>query len=418
MRVLYLHQYFTTPDMVGGTRSYELARRLVAAGHTVHMITTDREGRNRRHRQWRRELISGIDVHWLPVPYSNEFGYRARMRAFGDFAWRAAARAVDVGGDLVFATSTPLTIALPGIYASRRLQVPMIFEVRDLWPEVLIAMGVLRNPVAIAAAQWLERAAYRHAAHVVTLSPGMKEGVVRHGIPAERVSVIPNGCDCRTFDISPEVGEAFRRRHEWLGDRPLVTYAGTLTTANGVSYLAQLAAEAQRLAPEVRFLVVGGGMEEAVIRRTAGELGVLGRNFFMMPSLPKREVPACLSATDLAASLLINVPALQASSANKFFDALAARRPILINYEGWLATLLRSTGAGLVIPPDDHRRGAAELCGFLGDPARVAHARSAAGELAAGPFNRDRLAEELLALFQRAVIVDPGARSDRASTQP
>ena len=403
MRVLYLHQYFTTPEMAGGTRSYELARRLVAAGHTVHMITTDREIRNPRHRGWRRELVSGIDVHWLPVPYSNEFGYRARMRAFGDFARRAGARAAMVGGDLVFATSTPLTIAVPGIYASRRLRVPMIFEVRDLWPEVPIAMGVLRNPVAIAAARWLERAAYRHAAHVVTLSPGMKEAVLRQGIPEERVSVIPNGCD-HLFDVSPEVGEAFRRRQEWLGDRPLVTYAGSLGIANGVSYLAQLAAEAQRIAPEVRFLVVGSGREEPAIRRTAGELGILGRNFFMMPSLPKRDMPACLSATDLAVSLLIDVPILSGPALpNKFFDALAARRPILINYDGWLATLLRSTGAGLVVPPDDPGRAAAELCGFLRDPARVAHARAAAGELAAGPFNRDRLAEELLALLQRTV---------------
>jgi glycosyltransferase involved in cell wall biosynthesis len=403
MRVLYLHQYFTTPDMAGGTRSYEMARRLVAAGHTVHMITTDREGRNPRHREWRRELVSGIDVHWLPVPYSNEFGYRARMRAFGDFAWRAATRAVEIGGDLVFATSTPLTIAIPGIYASRRLRVPMIFEVRDLWPEVPIAMGVVRNPVTIAAAYWLARAAYRHAAHVVALSPGLKEGVLRHGIPAERVSVISNGCD-RLFDVSPEVGAAFRRGQEWLGDRPLVTYAGTLGPANGVGYLAQLAAEAQRLAPEVRFLVVGSGKEEPAIRRTAGELGVMGRNFFMMPSLPKREIPACLSATDLAVSLLINVPALGGPALpNKFFDALAARRPILINYEGWLAELLRSTGAGLVIPPDDPQRGAAELCEFLRDPCRGAQARSAAGELATGPFNRDRLAEELMAVFQRAV---------------
>jgi glycosyltransferase involved in cell wall biosynthesis len=403
MRVLYLHQYFTTPDMVGGTRSYEMARRLVDAGHTVHMITTDREARNTRHRQWRRELVSGIDVHWLPVPYSNRFGYRARMQAFVDFAWRAAGRAVELGGDLVFATSTPLTIALPGIFASRRLKVPMVFEVRDLWPDVPIALGVLRNPAAIAAARWLERAAYRHAAHVVALSPGMKDGVVRHGIPAELVTVIPNGCDCGPFDVSPRVGEAFRRRHAWLGNRPLVTYAGTLGTVNGVGYFARLAAEVRRLAPEVRFLVVGGGKEEATVRRIAAELGVLDQNFFMMQSLPKREMPACFSATDLAASLFIDLPALWANSANKFFDGLAARRPLLINYEGWQADLLRRTGAGLVVPPGDPRRAAEELIAFLGDPSRVARARSAAGELAAGPFNRDRLADELLNVLERAV---------------
>jgi glycosyltransferase involved in cell wall biosynthesis len=186
-----------------------------------------------------------------------------------------------------------------------------------------------------------------------------------------------------------------------------VTYAGTLGTVNGVCYFARLAAEAQRLAPEVRFLVVGDGKEEATVRRAAAKLGVLDKNFFMMQSLPKREMPACLSATDLAASLVIDLPALWANSANKFFDALAARRPMLINHEGWLADLLRRTGAGLVVPPSDPRRGADEVCAFLCDPARVARARSAAGELAAGPFNRDRLADELLTVLQRAVGAAP-----------
>jgi glycosyltransferase involved in cell wall biosynthesis len=409
MRVLYLHQYFTTPDMVGGTRSYEMARRLVEAGHAVHMITTDREARRAGKGGWRQERIDGIDVHWLPVPYANQFGYAARMHAFVTFAWHAAARAVGLGGDLVFATSTPLTIALPGIRASRRLQVPMVFEVRDLWPEVPIEVGALRNPAAIAAARWLERAAYRNSAEVVALSPGMKDGVVRCGVSPDRVTVIPNGCDRELFDVPEEVGKDFRRRHPWLGDRPLVTYAGTLGAVNGVGYFARLAAEVRRIAPEVRFLVVGGGKEEVLVRQTAAELGVLDQTFFMLRSLPKRDVPACLSATDVATSLFIDLPAMQANSANKFFDGLAARRPVLLNYEGWQAELLRRTGAGLVVPPGDPRRGAEELRAFLTDGERVARARCAAGDLAKGPFDRDRLAAQLLTVLERAAT---SGRSD------
>jgi glycosyltransferase involved in cell wall biosynthesis len=216
------------------------------------------------------------------------------------------------------------------------------------------------------------------------------------------VSVIPNGCDTELFDVPASVGEAFRRGHGWLGDRPLVTYTGTLGTVNGVAYFARLAAETQRLNAEVRFLVVGSGKEDALVRATAAELGVLDRSFFMLPSLPKRELPACLSATDVATSFVIDVPALWTNSANKFFDAFAARRPMLINHEGWLADVLRRTGSGIVVPPADARAAAVELCAFLGDPARIARARAAAGELAAGEFNRDRLAGELLDVFRRA----------------
>lgn len=141
MKILYLHQYFTTPSMAGGTRSYEMARRLVAWGHEVHMITTDREGIFDPKQKWYETDEAGIHVHWTPIPYSNKMSYGQRIKAFFAFSWRAARKAAKIGGDVVFATSTPLTIAIPGVYASKRLKIPMVFEVRDLWPELPIAIG-------------------------------------------------------------------------------------------------------------------------------------------------------------------------------------------------------------------------------------------------------------------------------------
>src|SRR5205823_13311940 len=142
MRIVYLHQYFVTPQMAGGSRSYEMARRLVAAGHDVHMVTSDRDAAD-AHAPWRHSVEAGIHVHWTPIAYDNRMSYGERMRAFLRFAWRAARKAVALRGDVVFATSTPLTIAIPAVYAARRLRVPMVFEVRDLWPEVPIAIGAI-----------------------------------------------------------------------------------------------------------------------------------------------------------------------------------------------------------------------------------------------------------------------------------
>lgn len=107
MKILYLHQYFTTPSMAGGTRSYEMARRLVSWGHEVHMITTDREGRFDPKQKWHETEEAGIHVHWTPIPYSNRMSYGQRLKAFFAFSWRAARKATEVGGDIVFATSTP-----------------------------------------------------------------------------------------------------------------------------------------------------------------------------------------------------------------------------------------------------------------------------------------------------------------------
>src|SRR5699024_5606020 len=111
MKIIYLHQYFNTPDMAGGTRSYEMARRLVAWGHEVHMVTSWREPTDKH--GWFTSVEAGIQVHWLPLPYGNYMGYRERIQAFLLFAWKAARKAASIPADVIFATSTPLTIAIP-----------------------------------------------------------------------------------------------------------------------------------------------------------------------------------------------------------------------------------------------------------------------------------------------------------------
>lgn len=403
MRILYLHQYFTTPAMPGGTRSYELARRLVARGHQVEMITSHRDPAAPHRDGWYQTEESGIRVHWLPVPYSNRMVYRDRLKAFAHFALVAGRRAASLGGDVVYATSTPLTIAIPGLYASRRLRVPLVFEVRDLWPRVPIALGALRSPLTIAAARRLERLAYLRSVRVVALSPEMRAGVVDAGCPASRVSVIPNGCDLDLFEVGPELGIALRARYEWLQDRPLVVYIGTLGQVNGVGYLVRLAAETRRLDPAVRFLVIGEGREEEEVRRLATALGVLDRNFFMMPRIPKVDVPAWLSAADIATSVVIDRRELWANSANKVFDALAAGRPVAINHGGWLADLLQETGAGIVLDRRDISIAAAELTRALSDRRWLERAGVAAREAARSRFDRDRLATELESVLLEAV---------------
>jgi glycosyltransferase involved in cell wall biosynthesis len=282
---------------------------------------------------------------------------------------------------------------LPAVYSSWRRRVPMVFEVRDLWPELPIAVGALTNPVAIAGARWLERFAYRNASRIVALSPGMKDGIVHTGYPADQVSIIPNGCDLDLFDVDQAVSTEVRARYSWLGDRPLVVYAGTMGRINGVSYLARLAAATLSRDPNARFLVIGAGADAPTVRRTAEELGVLNRNFFMMPNVPKAEVPAILSAATIATSLFVDLKEMWANSANKFFDALAAKKPVAINYGGWHADLL-ANGAGLVLDPHNVEEGADKLVAVLRDQAWLRNASDAARRLSE-QFSRDRMGREL-----------------------
>lgn len=401
MRVVYLHQYFVTPDMAGGARSYEMARRLVAAGHEVHMVTSDQQARSGS-APWRESREAGIHVHWASVPYDNVMSYGQRMRAFVDFAWRAARRAASLKGDVVFATSTPLTIALPGVFAARRSRCPMVFEVRDLWPAVPIAIGAIRHPAAIAAARWLERFAYRNSAHIVALAPGMREEIVATGVPEQRVTVIPNGCDLATFD-DPEAGATLRRQHAWLADRPLLVFTGTFGLVNGMDYLPRLAARLAELDEDIRVVAIGAGREFESTRRLAASLGVLDRNLFLLGQRPKLEAASWTQAADMTLALFTGPSIVWRDAVqNKFFDSLAAGKPVANNFPGWQSLIAEEAGAGLILPADDVPAAARRVAVALRDRAWLESAGAAARRLAETRFNRDDLARQLVTVLERA----------------
>ncbi|MEX0827573.1 MAG: glycosyltransferase family 4 protein, partial [Haliea sp.] len=256
MRITYLHQYFNTPAMSGGTRSYELARRLVAKGHEVNMITSWRD--SGKTGGWFETTEAGIKVHWLPVPYSNRMGYRDRVGAFLRFAWAAARRAAQLSSDVVYATSTPLTIVLPATYAASQQRVPMIFEVRDLWPDVPVAMGIIRNRLIISAARSLEKFAYRRAVTTVVLTPSMRDFVSGKGVPLHRISVISNGSDPARFGRSNGRADSDAILSiEGLQRKRVLLYCGSLGPAHGPDYLVGLAEELRRQSLNVCLRVVG-----------------------------------------------------------------------------------------------------------------------------------------------------------------
>ena len=399
MKILYLHQHFVTREGSAGTRSYEFARLLRQRGHEVTILCGKSEHWGLAHRPGKLmevHELEGLKILQLNVPYGQKMSYLRRMLAFTWFmvlaSW-VAIRQRDV--HVFFATSTPLTVAVPAIMASRINRRPFVFEVRDLWPDVPIGLGILRNPLLIVLARGLERLAYRCAAHIIACSPGMKEGILRAGVPAEKVSVISNGCDNDLFDVPAEIGRAFRARHAYLGDRPLVIYTGAFGLVNGLDYLVRLAQRVRALNENIAFLLVGAGKEKEALSRLAQDLGVLNRTLWILDPIPRREMPGVLSAATLATSTVTPNPVLWHNSANKVFDALAARRPVAINHGGWQADLLQESGAGIVLPPEDIEKAAEMLLDFLHSESRLERARQAAHRLAQEQFDRHRLVRQL-----------------------
>jgi glycosyltransferase involved in cell wall biosynthesis len=391
VRVTYLHQYFATRDGTTGTRSYEFARRLVSAGHAVTVITSSAQLPTAMHGRHEAD-VDGIRVVIIDVPYHNHMPLRERLSSFLRFAAGATVAAARTPADVIVATSTPLTIAIPGLAARVARRAPMVFEVRDLWPSAPIALGALRNPVLRSAARALEWAAYHGARQVIALSPGMADGVAARGVARSRITVIPNACDRDLFEVPASAGAEFRERAQIPPEAPLVVYTGALGRLNDVAYLADVARRMRELAPDVRFLVVGDGQgREELVRRASGL-----ENFAVSGPVPKRDVPAILSAATVATSLFARGPVMTVNSANKFFDALAAGRPLAINYDGWHRELLTESGAGIWLDPDDPAAAARALAAFIHDGERLAAARAAASGLARERFDRDQLAESFI----------------------
>lgn len=400
MHIIYLHQYFVPPEGMGGTRSLEMARRIVRAGHKVTLITSDAYFPKEDYHLNEKVnylTIEGVNVIVIKNPYSNSMSFTQRICSFLKFAFFATTVALKTEKvDVVFATSTPLTIAIPGIISKKILRCPMVFEVRDLWPEIPIALGFLKNPINKFLARALEKISYANSSHIVALSPGMKEGIIKQGYPPVQITVIPNSSDVELFSVKNEIGASFLELHPFLKGKALLSYAGTIGYVNGLEYLVEIASCLKKLDPEIKIAIVGEGKEKDNIIKKARDKKVLGKNLFILPALRKKDIPALLNASTICSSFVINKKVLWNNSANKFFDALAAGRPILINYLGWQADIIEKYKCGLVVPPDDPIKAAELILNYVLSYNNIREAGENAQKVARTIYDRNVLAEKLI----------------------
>ncbi len=399
MRVTLVRQYFATRDQAGSTRGFEFARRLVESGHNVTVITSDpsRSAGASTHR-----VEAGVKVIAIPNAYHQSMSYRRRLRSFMRFALKSALVAIRQPTDVVLASSTPLSVAIPGLAASRIRRVPFVFEVRDLWPEMPIAVGALRGKMPTGLARILEWLAYHGSSAVIALSPGMAKGVEARGIPLSRIAIIPNSSD---LDLWPEFHQ---RRAVTYGEIGSIVYAGSLGKVNGLDYLVDLGAALRTLGVPVRIQVVGQGSEAERIQAAAKARGLAGESIEFLGPRPKSEMPEILREATLGISLFLPIKAMEANSANKFFDYLAAGLPVAINYGGWQAEIVKAKKLGLVLPLDADVA-AGQIARFLQDDHSVAEASIAAREVAKDHFSRDAHAAQLLSLLTAVVARDARA---------
>jgi glycosyltransferase involved in cell wall biosynthesis len=401
MKVLYFHQHFGTPQGSSGTRSYEMARALLAAGHQVTMVcgSYQRAALNLPYDEkigWSRGEIDGIDVISLPLPYSNRDSLAKRTWLFLRFAWRSIRIALRFDYDLLFATSTPLTAGLPGIAASLLRRRPFVFEVRDLWPELPRALG-MRNPILLGGMSLLEWLSYRSAQACVGLSPGIVAGIQGRSQPGKPIAMIPNGADLDLFQPG--------NRHDLrlpgvMPDDFVAAFTGAHGIANGLdALLAAAALLKERGKARIKLLFIGDGKEKDRLAQRAEAEGLTNCLFF--DPLPKTELSALVGSLNCGLMILKNVPAFYyGTSPNKFFDYISAGLPVLNNYPGWLADLITEHQCGLVVPPDDPDALAEVLICMAERPEECARMGRNARALAEAQFAREKLAGQFVAFLE------------------
>jgi glycosyltransferase involved in cell wall biosynthesis len=353
MKILYFHQHFVTPRGAGGVRSYAMARKLIDRGHQVTMVCGSFTGGNSGlsgpfANGLRRGAVDGIDVIELDLSYSNSDGFAKRAFTFLKFAVRSVGVAFNETYDILFATTTPLTAGIPGIFARWLRGKPFVFEVRDLWPELPRAMGVITNPLVLWTMSVLEWASYRSAHRVIGLSPGIVEGIAHRGVGLERITMVPNGCDLGIFSDGS---------NPWRppGVRPsdlLAVFAGTHGMANGLDAVLDAAAELKsRGRDDIKLLLIGNGKLKPALQARAAREGL--DNVVFHDPVNKTRLAGLMAATDIGMQCLANVPAFYyGTSPNKFFDYIAAGLPVLNNYPGWLAEMITVHQCGFAVPPD------------------------------------------------------------------
>lgn len=394
MRILYFHQHFSTPKGASGIRSYEMAQALIRRGHQVTMVCgsyglgrTGLEGPFKGGR--RNGLVNGIDVIEFDLSYSNSDGFLRRTWLFVRFALLSMGLALTANYDRLFATTTPLTASLPGIAARWLRGKSFVFEVRDLWPELPRAMGVIRNPLVLGLMSALEWASYRSAHRLVGLSPGIVDGIARLGVDRARVAMIPNGCDLGIFagaDTPP-----WRPSGVAASDL-MAVFAGTHGQANGLDAVLDAASVLKaRGRADIKIVLIGEGREKLRLEARAHDQGL--DNVLFHAPVDKALLAGLMAATDLGLQCLANVPAFYyGTSPNKFFDYIAAGRPVLINYPGWVADLIRDANCGFAVLPDDPDAFGDVLEQAADDRAKLRRMGENAKTLARHSFDRHQLA--------------------------
>jgi glycosyltransferase involved in cell wall biosynthesis len=355
MRALLIHQAFVSPGESGGTRHYEFARHLASRGHSFTVVAGDLNYQTGRRTVGRgggvfvEQEVDGVRVLRAYTCARLHRSFFWRLVTFLSFMLTSVWAGLRAGPvDVVMGTSPPIFQAVSAWAVALARRRPFLLEVRDLWPDFAIEVGVLKNPVLIRLSRWLERFLYARAAHLIVNSPAYRDHLLGKGVPEAQITLIPNGVDTTMFDPGAK-GERVRKELG-LDGQFVVTYAGALGLANDIPVILR-AAERLRDDRSIHFLLVGDGKERPNLEMMARQRSL--SNVTFMGTRPKAEMGDVLAASDACVACLKDVPMFRTTYPNKVFDYMAAGRPTILAIDGVIRRVVEDGRGGVFVPPGD-----------------------------------------------------------------
>ena len=404
MRILFFTHYFPPEVNAPANRTFEHCQAWANAGHEVHVVTCvpshplGRPFAGFRRGWYSHDIAAGIHVHRVWTCLAPNRAVFWRIVNYLSFVPTAVWRAWRLGRfDVAVGTSPQFFCAVATWLYSRVRRTPWVFELRDLWPESIPAVGAMKRSLALRLLERLELRMYRDATAIACLTEAFIRTLRARGIEAAKLHWIPNGIEPSFWQAADR--DAARAELGVRDDDVLASYVGTIGMAHGLGTLITAAGLLRLRAPDVRILIVGDGAELAALRDLASRQG-LG-NVLFTGLVPREKVPGILAASDIALVTLKPSDVFKTVLPSKMFEAMAAERPIVLAVEGEAQAVLEDAGAGIAVQPGNAAAMAAAIACLASDPHQRARMGQDGGSFVAREFSRALWAARYLSLLSQ-----------------
>lgn len=388
MKILYFYQYFSTPQGSWGTRVYDFTKNWVKQGHEVIVVTSVYSKSDLTAKKFiEDQVIDGIKVKVINVRIDNKQSFVKRVFSFLLYSVISIYYALTIRCDIVISSSGPITVGVPGLLAKKFRKRKFVFEVRDLWPEGAIELGILKNKCLKKISYSFEGRCYKNASLIVALSPGMKSNILGR-YPNVNVISVTNSANIDLFS-----SEIQSMNNANLKQVKYAIYTGNIGMVNNSELLYKAAVKLKKInRTDIKIVLIGDGQQKKELQERSKNLEAI----LFLDLMSKKDLVNYIRSSFVSLIPLYNTPMLSTSSPNKLFESMAASVPVIQTTFGWMKEMLENTKAGFTVNPSDENELVEKLI-FLADNEEVsAEMGKRAYEYAKSNFDKDILSRKFL----------------------